>query len=116
MKTILAIILLAATAQAATLTIEWEDNSDNEDAFYIERKPVGGEFATIATVGADVTTYSDPAVEVNIQYTYRVRAGNSSGPSGYTNEATGKVQWPPKVVTPTPIIGPSSPTQANIQI
>ena len=44
-------------------------------------------FAQIATVGANVTSYSNTGLSSNTSYRYRVRAYNASGNSGYSNIA-----------------------------
>src|SRR5262249_52819490 len=56
--------------------------------FGIERKTgTNGTFAQIATVAANVTSYSDSSVVAGNAYCYRVNAFNTVGASGYTNEA-----------------------------
>ena len=45
-------------------------------------------FTQIATVGANVTTYSNTKLTANTTYRYRVYAYNASGISGYSNTAT----------------------------
>jgi len=67
------------------VNLRWTDNSDNETGFAIERKPQGGSFGQIDTVGAGVTTYEDASLGAG-NYCYRVRAFNAGGSSGYSNE------------------------------
>jgi hypothetical protein len=77
---------LNATAVSRTqINLTWVDQANNEDGFKIERKQGGGTFTQIATVGANITTYADTGLTRNTQYTYRVRAYNSSGNSAYSN-------------------------------
>ena len=77
-------IVLAAIL--ATLT--WQDNSDNEDGFIVERKLlVGGVFQQIATVIANTTKLTDMGVQEGFHYCYRVLAFNKIGLSKYSNEA-----------------------------
>ncbi|USZ75744.1 hypothetical protein NGM07_00085 [Halorussus vallis] len=77
---------LAASATADDVSLSWDDNSNNEDGFRIERAHDGSGFSEIATVNAGVTTYDDPNVLDGELYTYRVRAYNASGTSSYSNE------------------------------
>jgi YVTN family beta-propeller protein len=99
--------LTASAASSKRIDLSWTDNSSDETEFTIERKTVsektttqtdsddgsttgsGESWAQIATVGANVTAYgdNDEALEPNTDYTYRVKATNSSGSSDYSNEA-----------------------------
>lgn len=108
MKTLLAlaafIFALTATAQThgAKIKLTWQDNSDNEEAFEIQRQGPGDlDFGVIATVPANVVLYIDAAVDIGIEYVYRVRAANSGAYSGFTNTANGIAK-----------IGPADPTGA----
>ena len=80
---------LVSTANAGQLTLSWNENSDNEEGFKIERSVDGGSFQQIATVGVNVATYTDDTVEDNQSYTYRLKAFNRFGESGYSNTASG---------------------------
>ena len=89
------ILACAVPASSQTVTYEhnlnWQDNSDNEDGFKVERKTPsipGDSFGEIGTVGADIQTYQD-VVSDGQQRCYRVRAFNAAGNSAYTNEACG---------------------------
>ncbi len=69
-------------ALAAQLQLAWVDNSANEDGFKIDRLTgATGAFVPIATVGANVTSYTDPNLSYGTNYCYRVRAFNSAGDS-----------------------------------
>jgi hypothetical protein len=72
-----------------TVELNWDDNSDDELGFKIERK-VEGEvtYTQIDTVGAGVTSYTDTDVVGDTTYYYRVRAYSSGGDSPYSNEAS----------------------------
>ena len=51
------------------IVLSWTDLSDNQDNFVIERSTDGGgNFDFLATVGADVTEYTDPNVEPATEY------------------------------------------------
>jgi hypothetical protein len=85
---------LSATSpdrRAAKLT--WSDNSNNEQLFSIERSTVSwGNFAQIATVAANTTSYTDGSLQRNVRYYYRVRAINNGGASAYSNVADVRVK------------------------
>lgn len=78
-------------ATIISVDLSWTDNSDNETSFEIERCIETGKgknktcnFSTYASVGADVTSFSDPSPASNAKY--RVRAVNAEGASSYSNE------------------------------
>ena len=92
-----ALLLLAAPAWAASNVLTWTDNSANELNFNIERKAeacagIGG-FAPLATVGTNVTTYTDSAVIEGVTYCYRVNASNTAGISAFSNTASRTVPF-----------------------
>jgi transcriptional regulator CtsR len=71
-----------------TITLNWIDNSDNEDGFVIERmEDVGLGYEEIISVPTNVTSYIDTELSAYTEYTYRVYAINTAGQSDYTNEA-----------------------------
>lgn len=68
--------------------LTWEDNSEDEEAFDIERKQGSNAFGVIDSVPFNTNLYHDSAVTFGQQYTYRVRAKLAAGFSAYSNEAT----------------------------
>lgn len=88
--------------------LTWSDNSNNESNFVIERcdqvnltekdnkktASCAGGWRFIGTVAANVTQYVDNTAMVDQIYLYRVKATNSGGSSGYTNEAV--IRTPPR--------------------
>lgn len=82
--------LTAATISSSQINLAWTDASANEDGFRIERCAgvSCATFSEIATVGANVTSYSNTGLTASTSYTYRVRAYNAGGNSGYSNTAT----------------------------
>jgi PKD repeat protein len=79
--------LSGTAASASQVNLAWTDNASNEDGFKIERCTGTNctSFAQVATVGANVRNYSNTGLSKNTVYTYRVRAYNSFGNSGYSN-------------------------------
>ncbi len=83
-------LLLGMTGvHAGQLSLTWQDNSDNEDGFEIERARLGEGFGLLTTVGADAEAYMDASIVPGREYEYRVRAFNAFGYSGYTNVSVG---------------------------
>ncbi len=73
-------------ANGGSVTLEWNDNSETETGFEIERKLYEDEeYSKIATTVANANSYADNSVEADEVYLYRVRAVNSVGNSSYTN-------------------------------
>jgi GH18 family chitinase len=85
---------LSATASSTSqINLSWSDNSSNETSFRVERSADGSSsWTSIATVGANVTTYSNTGLSASTTYHYRVRAENASGNSAYSNTANATTQ------------------------
>ena len=79
--------LSAVAPSASRIDLSWNDTSDDEAGFYIERKPETGSYDQIAVVVADAMSYADTDVSASSTYCYRVRAYNSAGESAYCDEA-----------------------------
>lgn len=72
--------------------LSWDDNSNLEEGFSIERKTGrASSFDVIATVAADTTLYDDVTVTKGATYHYRITAYNSNGGSPCSNEVSVKV-------------------------
>ncbi|QLE02214.1 fibronectin type III domain-containing protein [Galbibacter sp. BG1] len=80
--------LTATTIDENQINLSWKDNSDNENAFRIERKTGENEFEIVATVQENKVSLIDDKLESGTAYTYRVKAVNSTGDSSYSNEVT----------------------------
>jgi titin len=68
--------------------VSWTDNSNNETEFRVQRSTDGINFSLIATVGANVTSYSNIGLTASTKYYYRVRAYNTAGLSAVSNVAS----------------------------
>jgi hypothetical protein len=101
---------LVATLQTPTqVGLTWIDNATDETGFQIERATVTGgvtgPFAVIATLGVNVSAYSDATVAPNTTYAYRVFASNAVGsslPSNVAQITTPPVQ--PLIPAPTNLV------------
>ncbi len=69
------------------IQLAWQDASNDETGFYVERSTNGFSFSQIATLGKNVTEYVDDSLQADSLYHYRVRSHNSSGFSSYSNVA-----------------------------
>jgi hypothetical protein len=85
--------LTAVNSARSAVTLNWQDNSDNEQSFLVERSTsVDTGYAQIASVGANSTSYVDGTVVKKVTYYYRVRAANGAAKSGYSNVASVRVK------------------------
>jgi hypothetical protein len=81
--------LVATPLSGSTISLAWTNISFNEESFVIERKTGAGPFISIATTSTnDIAAYTNATLNERTTYTYRVKARNSIGDSGYSNEAT----------------------------
>lgn len=93
--------------------LSWTDNSTDESEFRIERSPDGSTWVEIATVPADVTTYTDtdPALQCGATYYYRVRAYRASDGQFSPYSGVASVDIPACEGTPTTESPTSTPTE-----
>lgn len=61
--------------------LTWQDNSDNEAGFRIERSADGGPFVPVTTARARSTSFTDTTAPHGVSLTYQVVATNVSGDS-----------------------------------
>jgi parallel beta-helix repeat protein len=95
---------LVATALSQTqIRLTWTDNSDNETGFKIQRLSGSQPFTDIATVSANVKTYTNSGLTAGTTYTYRVYSYNSTGNSDYSNTASA-MTIPPIPVPQAPVM------------
>lgn len=64
--------------------LTWNDNSDDESVFRIERRQSGA-FTLVTTVPAGTTAYVDTTVLPDTVYAYRVRSQNGAGASAFSS-------------------------------
>ncbi|MFH1227543.1 MAG: fibronectin type III domain-containing protein, partial [Planctomycetota bacterium] len=76
--------LNTTTVGVTQITVSWTDNSLSEDGYKIERDPGSG-YSALATVGANINTYSDTGLAEGMVYSYRVKAYKSAEETAYTN-------------------------------
>ena len=85
--------LAVTSGGKGSATLNWADNSNNEQSFAVERSTsMSGGYIQVASVGTNVRTYTDNTLFRKTTYFYRVRAANSGGKSGYSNVASVKTK------------------------
>jgi hypothetical protein len=68
--------ITATPVSDTAIEITWEDNSDNEEGFIIQRSLTTSNFEDIHTTEPDVTSFTDTGLSSNTRYYYRVMAVN----------------------------------------
>ena len=91
------------SATTTTLTLVWQDNSDNEQGFRIERSGDGGQtFNQLATLAANQTSYEDTGLTADTTYHYRVNAFLGDQASDYSNTLQAKTAPEPPEIPQAP--------------
>ena len=90
----------------AGVELRWQDNADDESAYYVERRSGGDSFALLGAVPANSTSFVDDDLLCGTPYTYRVRAYRAadgayspySDPASHTTAVCNQVRyWLPVV-------------------
>lgn len=112
---VLTLLLFPVWTYAEIMTLQWNDNSNNECGFTVERKvETDATFAVIGWVNSSTTstqTYQDTGLTPTLRYCYQVRAFNSGGESAPSNVAC-QIPVTPDVIAPPPTGPPLSPLAA----
>jgi len=79
--------LVATASGSDAVGLVWNDASDDEERFDVERRPVGGEWGVLGSVAEGVTSFSDTGLDPATTWSYRVLACSAAGCSTPSNEA-----------------------------
>lgn len=90
--------LAAAAVSDSAVALTWTDTSADESGFHLERAVDGVNFTQIASLPANSNSYTNTALQADTLYSYRVRAWNSTGNSGYSQVAIAATESLPPVV------------------
>ncbi len=83
-----------------TMAVSWNDNSNDEDNFEIQRREVGGTFAFLTSVGPNVSTFEDLTATADRDWEYRVRARSAADGNSAWTATTPRMR--PRQVWPLP--------------
>ena len=80
--------LVATAASSSSIDLVWNDNSDNELSFKIQRSPDTNPltYEVVDTDNAEATSYSDLGLDPFTTCWYRIVAFNNDGDSAPSNE------------------------------
>ncbi len=92
--------LTSDVVSSSQIDLSWTDLAEGEDGYIIEQETLGYN-SIIATVGANVTSFSASDLSELTEYTYRIQAYNISGFSVYSNETTSTTKASNKEIEPT---------------
>ncbi len=88
--------ILASGESVLSVALTWEDMSNVESNYRVERKAGNGRFVLVANLPPNSTVLHDSGLVANSPYTYRVRAARDSLLSEWSDEATTRTfQFPP---------------------
>jgi len=91
---------LSVTATSPTqISITWLDNATGEDGYKIERKIGSGSYTEIATLPANVSSFTDSSLTPETTYTYRVKVFNNIADSFPSDPASATTPAEPVVPT-----------------
>ncbi len=90
--------LSAVAISSSSIRFSWVDNANNETGFVVYRW-TGSAWVQIATVGVNVTSYTDTGLQPSTHYDYWVCAQNSAGTTCAITSTPVTTQGPASVTT-----------------
>ncbi|MBE7462698.1 MAG: fibronectin type III domain-containing protein [Planctomycetes bacterium] len=85
--------LTAVAVSTARIDLAWQDASNNETLFRVQRSPGGANaWTTLGATAANATAYASTGLAAATAYDFRVRAENAAGNSAWSNVASATTQ------------------------
>lgn len=78
--------LMIESISETEIKLSWGDNSAVETGFELERRDGNFPFKTLAILISNDTTYLDDSLDINTEYSYRIRAVNNNIFTDYSDE------------------------------
>ena len=79
--------LTATAISASAIALAWKDNGSGATQIDVERQAAGGRFHQIQTLPGGARSSTVTGLAAGVAYSFRVRAHDSAGYSGYSNAA-----------------------------
>ncbi len=93
--------LVMDSATQSTVSLSWYDYTDKEQGYIVEKK-INGVFTQVGQTGVNGNTFTNTGMQPEESDTFRVKAFNAGGFSGYSNELVAKSKpTPVAVLDPT---------------
>ena len=87
---------MTATAGTSRIDLTWQDNSNDENGFRIERRNGALPWSEIATTAANATTFADnSALSGGVMYEYHVASYGVGGTSAPSQSASAQLSAAP---------------------
>src|SRR3990172_1626576 len=105
--------LTAVAVSPSKINLAWTDNASNEAGLKLERSTDGVNFAQVALLSANITSYSNTSLTASTAYTYRIRAYEGPNNSAFSNTASATTQ--PAPAAPSNLTAAAvSPSKINL--
>lgn len=85
--------LRASVVSKSKITLTWNDNSNNENGFFVYQRKSGGSWQNIGSVVANIMSASVTGLTASTKYEYKIAAYNSAGEN---NSGTASATTPSK--------------------
>jgi peptidyl-Asp metalloendopeptidase len=104
--------LVVSATSTTSISLKWTDNASNEAGYYLQRSLDGVNWTLIATLGSNVTSFTNSGLNADTTYFYQAYAFNSIGNSAFSNSASAKTNavvlkvadtTPPSVIISNPV-------------
>lgn len=102
--------LTATAVSVSQINLNWNDNSDGEQNFVIERSLTGVFWSQIDVVPANSTSYNNTGLSSNTRYYYRVYGSLPFGNTENSNEANTYTL----LITPSPLSPANNSTNQSV--
>lgn len=89
-------VRLFADSTTNIISIRWNDNSDNEEKFGVERAAIGG-LTTVFDVNPNDTSYEDNSAAGCVAYNYTIRAYSGCAVNGMPSIGTNQTRLTPNL-------------------